>query len=49
MQQKLLFQSCCRLCLDDTKQQHEIFAVEKLAETLEKLYDLKVRWVAFFV
>lgn len=42
MQQKLLFQSCCRLCLDDTKQQHEISAVEKLAETLEKLYDLKL-------
>ncbi|KAL9702408.1 hypothetical protein quinque_005926 [Culex quinquefasciatus] len=42
MQQKLLFQSCCRLCLDDTKQQHEIASVEKLAETLEKLYDLKL-------
>uniref|UniRef100_A0A1Q3EYM5 C2H2-type domain-containing protein n=1 Tax=Culex tarsalis TaxID=7177 RepID=A0A1Q3EYM5_CULTA len=42
MQPKLLFQSCCRLCLDDTKQQHEIASVEKLAETLEKLYDLKI-------
>lgn len=42
MQQKFLFQSCCRLCLDDTKEQKEIASVERLAETLEKLYDLKV-------
>ncbi|XP_055530327.1 uncharacterized protein LOC129721598 [Wyeomyia smithii] len=37
-----LFQKCCRLCLDDTKQQLEIRSVERLDEALLDLYDLKI-------
>ncbi|XP_053687345.1 uncharacterized protein LOC128736871 [Sabethes cyaneus] len=37
-----LFQKCCRLCLDDKKQQLEIRSVERLDEALLDLYDLKI-------
>ncbi|XP_058832062.1 uncharacterized protein LOC131690367 [Topomyia yanbarensis] len=37
-----LFQRCCRLCLDDTREQLEIRSVERLTQTLLELYNLKV-------
>ncbi|XP_058461960.1 uncharacterized protein LOC131436967 [Malaya genurostris] len=36
------FQKCCRLCLDDTREQLEIRSVERLTQTLLELYNLKI-------
>ncbi|XP_065084098.1 uncharacterized protein LOC135706420 [Ochlerotatus camptorhynchus] len=37
-----LYQKCCRLCLDDTKEQIEVCSDDRLAETLQQLYNVKV-------
>ncbi|XP_062562994.1 uncharacterized protein LOC134226313 [Armigeres subalbatus] len=45
MQQKndaKLYQRCCRICMDDTREQIDVVSDETLVETLNQLYNVKV-------